>query len=160
MEGTSYMGLGWKPRGIEKSCQAFPKIDAAYSNAEHGAHAEAEGEAEGEGYAEGEAEGEAESTDEVKKVSKREAEAEGEAEAESENEGCVQGTFKFPDGCEKDDCTYIAKWGKKDDDYMWARVYHKAEEDVWTSIGFSENQFMASSHAPRSWADRKYKFCY
>ena len=128
MKTASYAAVGWKPSDIEKSCQAFPTLVGKYVSGE----AEAEGEAEGE--AEAEAEGAA-----------AEGEAESEAEAEAESEACPNNTFKYPEGCEKKECSYFAKWNR-DGDYVQFTVKHKIGEGQWTAVGFSENPFMVSSH--------------
>ena len=70
-----------------------------------------------------------------------EAEAESEAEAEGRSAECYDNTFSYPAGCEEEDCTYVATWVRKGD-YVEVEVKHKAEEGMWTGIGFSKNREM------------------
>lgn len=72
-----------------------------------------------------------------------EAAAESEAEPEGRSADCFDNTFSHPAGCQGDACTYVATWVRKGD-YVEVEVKHKAEESMWTGIGFSRNRQMVN----------------
>ena len=80
VNGTGYVGIGWRPDGITKSCQKWPEITGSEGEGEsaEGSYAEAEGEGEPESESTAEAEAEAEN---------KSIEDEASAEAESSRSG-------------------------------------------------------------------------
>ena len=63
------------------------------------------------------------------------------AEKAGSGAGC-DNEFRFPPGCDGDACDYIAKWIRRNADEVEFEVKNKVNDDMWTAIGFSEDQFM------------------
>lgn len=62
----------------------------------------------------------------------------------SEENNC-NNEFRFPPGCADDDCDYIASWVRNNAQEVEFEVRNKVADNMWTAIGFSEDQFMVGS---------------
>ena len=57
-------------------------------------------------------------------------------------------SFRFPPGCSGGDCTYSAEV-KVGGDYVDVEVTNKVGEDMWTAVGFSNDQSMVRCKCSR-----------
>ncbi len=71
--------------------------------------------------------------------------AQAATKSSDESNSCVQ-TYTIPPRCSGDDCSYMARWVMSSPTQMEVEVRHRADEGMWTAIGFSNNREMVVVH--------------